>query len=115
VSPQKKHKLRIATRKLRYRSEFFVDVFPGAKEARRRRKFVVGLKELQDFLGELNDMAAHGALTADLVDPGGGGVRGQRAFMVGKLSGHEEARAAAVLKSATKAYRALSKLKPYWN
>jgi triphosphatase len=115
LSAQKRHKLRIAAKKLRYGSEFFVDVFPGAKEARRHRKFLVGLKELQDCLGDLNDIAVHEALTADLIDPGGREVRGRKAFMVGKLSGHEEARAAVVLKSATKAYRTFSKLKPYWN
>jgi triphosphatase len=115
LSPQKRHKLRIAVKKLRYASEFFVDVFPGDREARRHRKFVVGLKKLQDCLGELNDIAIHEALTAELIDHGGSEVRGQRAFTLGRLSGHEEVRAAAVLKSATSAYRAFRKLKPYWN
>jgi triphosphatase len=116
LSPQKRHKLRIATKKLRYASDFFVDVFPGARSTRRHRRFVDGLKRLQDCLGELNDIAVHEALTAELIDHGGGrAVRAHKAFAAGQLSGHEEARAVAVLRSATKAYRAFSRLKPYWN
>jgi CHAD domain-containing protein len=114
-SPQKRHKLRIAAKKLRYASEFFVDVFPGARAARRHREFVGGLKKLQDCLGELNDIVVHEALTAGLIEHDGKAAAAQRAFTAGRLSGHEEVRAAAVLKSATKAYRAFSKLKPYWN
>ena len=115
LSPQKRHKLRIAAKKLRYASEFFVDVFPGARPARRHREFVGGLKKLQDCLGELNDIVVHEALTAGLIERDGKTAAAQRAFTAGRLSGHEEVRAAAVLKSATKAHRAFSKLKPYWN
>jgi triphosphatase len=115
LSPQKRHKVRITAKKLRYASQFFADVFPSATAARRHRKFVVGLKKLQDCLGELNDIAVHEALAAELIDHGDKKVRGQTAFTAGRLSGHEEVRAAAVSKSAKKAYRAFSKLKPYWN
>jgi len=63
----------------------------------------------------LNDIAVHEALTAALIEHDGKAARAQRAFIAGRLSGHEEVRAAKVLKSATRAYRAFSKLKPYWN
>jgi triphosphatase len=78
----------------------FIAAEPRARAARRRCRFVGGLKKLQDCLGELNDIAVHEGLTTDLIKPGGR---------------TEEARVAAVLKSAKKAYGVFSKAKPYWN
>jgi triphosphatase len=93
----------------------FIAAEPRARAARRRCRFVGGLKKLQDCLGELNDIAVHEALTTDLIKPGGRTVRVQKAFTAGRLSGRKEARVTAVLKSAKKAYGVFSKAKPYWN
>lgn len=51
-----RHELRIAAKKLRYGSEFFAALFAGDKTAKRRKAFLAALEELQDHLGDLNDI-----------------------------------------------------------
>jgi inorganic triphosphatase YgiF len=57
-----RHRLRIRTKRLRYATEFFAATFPGAIAAKRRADFLSALKDLQDALGGLNDLAAHDAM-----------------------------------------------------
>ena len=40
LDPQRRHKMRIQAKKLRYASEFFAGAFPGKKATRRRKNFV---------------------------------------------------------------------------
>src|SRR5262249_59430935 len=56
LDSQRRHKLRIQTKKLRYASEFFAGAFPAKKATRRRRDFVPALGKLQDALGDLHDI-----------------------------------------------------------
>jgi triphosphatase len=65
LSTKKRHKLRIRAKNLRYAVEFFAGVFPGEKNAERREAAHTALKELQDQLGALNDLAQREALAAD--------------------------------------------------
>src|SRR5262249_21839452 len=51
LDPQRRHKMRIQAKKLRYASEFFGGASPGKKAMRRRKSFVAGLEKLQDALG----------------------------------------------------------------
>jgi triphosphatase len=67
LSPSRRHKLRIAVKKLRYAIEFFAPLFPGKKEAR-RRALARALKDLQGCLGVLNDIMAHERLSHELVN-----------------------------------------------
>src|SRR5262249_47745637 len=111
LDPQRRHKIRIQAKKLRYASEFFAGAFPGKKAVRRRKVFVAGLEKLQDALGDLNDIAVHEGLSERIVvaqDDGGKQreARVKKAFAAGRLSGREEARIAFVLKDAERAYRA---------
>jgi inorganic triphosphatase YgiF len=120
LDPQRRHKMRIQAKKLRYAAEFFAGAFPGKKAMRRRKGFVAGLESLQDALGDLNDIAVHEGLTERIVDaqdaggnqPGG---RAKKAFAAGRLSGREEARIASVLKNAERAHRTFAKAKPFWS
>jgi triphosphatase len=119
LDPQRRHKMRLQAKKLRYASEFFAGAFPGKKAARRRNRFVAGLEKLQDALGELNDIAVHAGLTERIVDAQDARDkqregRAKKAFAAGRLSGHEEARVASVLKDAERAYRGFSQAKPFW-
>src|SRR5262249_31830702 len=68
LDPERRHKMRIQAKKLRYASEFFAGAFPGKKAGRRRQRFVAGLEKLQDALGDLNDIAVHAGLTERIVD-----------------------------------------------
>jgi CHAD domain-containing protein len=61
---KKRHKLRIRAKNLRYAVEFFAGVFPGEENAKRREAALAALKELQDQLGALNDLAQREALAA---------------------------------------------------
>jgi CHAD domain-containing protein len=63
LDPERRHKMRLQAKKLRYASEFFAGVFQGKKAARRREAFVAGLEKLQDALGDLNDIARACGLT----------------------------------------------------
>jgi triphosphatase len=118
LEPQRRHKLRIQAKKLRYAAEFFAGVFPGKKASRRRQDFVAILEKLQDALGDLNDIAVHEDLTeriAHAPDEKQRGGRTRKAFAAGRLSGREEARIASVLKEAERAYAAFAKAKPFWS
>jgi len=117
LDSQRRHKLRISAKKLRYATEFFQGAFPGRKSRKRRRAFLDGLEQLQDALGELNDIAVHEALSARMLevkDAKNARDRAKKEFAAGRLSGREEARAASVLKQAQHACRSVAEAKPYW-
>jgi triphosphatase len=115
LDPRRRHKLRIAVKKIRYASEFFAGVFPNAKSSRRQKAFLKRLKPVQDCLGELNDITVHQHLTSGLAaEPARRKGGGKRAFAAGLLSGHEQARLADVLESADRAFRRCEQVKPYW-
>ncbi|MEO6920552.1 MAG: CHAD domain-containing protein [Collimonas sp.] len=54
----KRHRLRIAAKKVRYAAEFFASYFP----LKRMRSYVEGLSDLQDILGASNDLSVAGGL-----------------------------------------------------
>jgi inorganic triphosphatase YgiF len=119
LDPQQRHKLRIAAKKLRYASEFFADVFPGKKAAHRRRRLLAGLKALQTYLGNLNDITVNRRRCASLVSApaGGEGLDDQtwEAFAAGRLIGREEERISSVMKAAIRAHKAFASAKRFWN
>ena len=118
LDPASRHKLRIQAKKVRYASEFFAGVFPGKRATRRREKLLATLEEVQDCLGDLNDIAVHEDLIATVARemPHGRRRRGssKRAFAAGLLTGREDARLDTVLATATDAYAALAKVKAFW-
>ena len=118
LDPQHRHRLRIQAKKLRYAAEFFAPAFPRKKSMRHRRDFVASLQQLQDALGELNDIAVNEKLLEQLGDGEDAGAKQHggriRKAFVGRLSGREEARTAPVLKEAERAYAAFVKSKPFW-
>ena len=94
------HRLRIRAKRLRYATEFFATTFPGAKAAKRREKSLAALKELQDALGSLNDLAMRQTL-----------IGGETA---GHALGDYEAIVDRLLSSAEKAYKKFARTKPFW-
>ena len=117
LDPHQRHRLRIQAKKLRYAAEFFAPAFPGKKSMLRRKGFVTSLKQLQDTLGELNDIAVNEKLLKQLGDGQDTGAKRHnriRKDLVGHLSGREEARIAPLLKQAERAYAAFAKVKPFW-
>ena len=65
LSVKQRHKLRIRAKRLRYSTEFFAGTFPGEASAKRRQDSLAALKDMQDALGGLNDLATRHALIAD--------------------------------------------------
>jgi triphosphatase len=51
-----RHEVRIEGKKMRYAAEFFGSLYPGRKARRRHKDFVSRIGDLQDVLGELNDL-----------------------------------------------------------
>ena len=84
ASPQARHRVRIAAKKIRYATEFFQSLYPP----RRVRPYVAALSTLQDELGWLNDAAVADHLLKQLQDgqvrleAGAGFVRGYLASRV---------------------------------
>src|SRR5262245_24377322 len=120
LNAQRRHRLRIQGKKLRYAAEFFASAFPDEKSTRGQEKFVKSLERLQDALGDLNDIVVHEKLSERFVEGSdvsdkGRVSRARKAFAAGRLSGREEARIAPVLKEAKRAYKAFAKRKPFWS
>ena len=62
--PAKRHRLRIAAKKVRYAAEFFESYFPF----KRMRPYVQALSELQDLLGVANDRNVAGSLLQQIAE-----------------------------------------------
>jgi inorganic triphosphatase YgiF len=107
LNAKQRHKLRIQVKKLRYAAEFFGDLFQGKKAVRRQKKFTSALKQLQDGLGDLNDIAVDERLIASVATH-------NNAFATGLLTGREEARESEAMSVALQGYAKLVKAKPFW-
>jgi triphosphatase len=57
MSPEERHEVRIAIKKLRYGSEFFSTLFRKQDVKRHERKALQAFEALQEALGKLNDIA----------------------------------------------------------
>jgi inorganic triphosphatase YgiF len=115
LSVGKRHKLRIAAKKLRYGVEFFADLFPKARARRARKDFLHALKRLQGRLGSLNDIAAHQQYCVSLAretPPANG--KAEIAFLAGAISAKEEARIDALLRASERAYDDLIEARTFW-
>jgi inorganic triphosphatase YgiF len=115
--PGERHKVRICGKKLRYAAEFFADVFPGKRNARRRDALLSGMKDLQESLGGLNDIVTRTRLASQIAraSHAGGAPREERAFAAGLIVGRQDGRRRRLLDAAEKAYDAIADCKPYWN
>jgi inorganic triphosphatase YgiF len=102
ASPPERHKVRIRAKRLRYATEFFAKTFPGKKSDKRREKSLAALKDLQDSLGVLNDIAIRRALPEA---PEGALTRPQ---------GDDSTEEAKQLKAAKDAFGRFAKVKAFW-
>lgn len=104
LSPEQRHKLRIAVKKLRYATEFFGDLY-GKKSTGKKIK---RLKRLQDYLGELNDIANLPPMTAPLLaQPPPEKPETSLHYAAGLLIGWHSAQADRIGKKAAKQFRKL--------
>ncbi len=109
LDPRRRHKLRIAVKKLRYASAFFASLFDGGKVKKARKRFEQDLKALQSALGKLNDMAVRRDLARKFAHPRRRSSKApQKAFAAGLLTGREQSRAAACIAAAVAAAERLA-------
>ena len=95
---RKRHRVRIALKRLRYGCDFFADCFP----ARAVRPFLGKLGALQDTLGELNDLAAAQTLLRELPED----AKRVRHWL--------ERRERRLIASLSRQWAAFARMRPYW-
>lgn len=106
--PDARHKLRLKVKKLRYAVEFFSHAFKVSDT--RRRRYTELAKDLQDALGELNDLATARATVARIVGP----RASELAFTAGRLVGARQESEPKMLQRARKACKAVGDAEPFW-
>jgi triphosphatase len=113
LSPLKRHKLRIAVKKLRYATGYFESLFGNEKKA--IKKFSAALKDLQSSLGQLNDIRVHAKLAQEYAEPSRRGCKTARtAFAMGELIGEERAKSRDVLKATKRRGKRLQRCTAFW-
>jgi CHAD domain-containing protein len=110
LSAKRRHKLRIKAKTLRYGVEFFASLYPDAETAKRREAVLSALKDMQDELGALNDIAQRQALASETL-AGGAQALGAKAA---KLLAANEGEVERLLKRAEAAFERFAKSKAFW-
>ena len=110
LAPEERHRLRIALKKLRYATEFFDSGYKKKRTAR----YLAALKQLQDALGHLNDVAVAERLVGSLLERSGGdrvALAQGSGMVLGWL-----ARGVAELEPQTRsAWQDFTARKPFWH
>jgi triphosphatase len=118
LSSMQRHKLRIAIKKLRYATDFFAALFPSKKAKRRSKAFAAALKDLQDALGKLNDIAAHETIGIEVArthaQERGPALGRRRAFAAGLTIGRERSEVEGLMDGAARAHEAFAGVRPFW-
>jgi CHAD domain-containing protein len=107
MSAKKRHKLRIALKKLRYTADFFAPLY-GEEAPKNFRK---SLSKMQDVLGSLNDVA----VARDTLEKLAHGEDDALSFAAGMIYGWHLDRAGHVWKGAKKRWKKLAQCEPFWN
>jgi inorganic triphosphatase YgiF len=104
MDSRRRHKLRIAVKKVRYAREFFENLAPAGDRGKASPKIDRALKGLQSALGSLNDIKMHSKLAHGLaqINPAT-----RKAYAVGYLTGQEDARSGDIISEAVQAGKRL--------
>jgi triphosphatase len=118
LDPERRHKLRIRAKRLRYGLEFFSGLYGSDKD--RLKAMLDALKGLQEGLGVLNDLEVARGRGQALAE-GGGRAAGdseiegvQEAYAIGLSVGLRLTGSQALLDKAVKDYDALMDIRPFW-
>lgn len=107
MTPEERHRLRIAVKKLRYATDFLMPLYGSRKSAKR---FASELGRLQEELGRCNDMATTRSIVSDFAgDPAG------RSPAAGAVIGWQAQALAAAEPRLRAAWRAFREVRPPWN
>jgi inorganic triphosphatase YgiF len=111
LSPTARHRARIALKKLRYATEFFEALYPK----KRTRSYLAALKELQDDLGHLNDVAVAEKLIGSLIERAGAGAESADLRAAGGLMLGWHARGVTDIEPAVlRAWDEFAGREPFW-
>jgi CHAD domain-containing protein len=98
-------------KRLRYAAEFFAATFSGEGSDKRNSELVSALKDLQDGLGGLNDLATRRALITE----GLAGSASEGAQLAASVGLDETApQAEALLLKSEQAFARFAAVKPFW-
>lgn len=106
LTPQRRHRLRLAVKSLRYVSDFLLPLCTDRKSA---KDYTVRLAEFQDELGAFNDMTATGLLLADLTTARPDGAAAAAAILGWQAHAMVDAEA-----RLRKSWRRFAKVSPPW-
>jgi CHAD domain-containing protein len=101
------HRLRVALKKLRYLAQAFAPLYCGGKT----RRYLSRLKQLQERLGHLNDLAHARATIAELLRTG---LAAEIGYGAGLFAGHCAAGRDRCAKKAMKRYGKFREMKNFW-
>jgi inorganic triphosphatase YgiF len=115
VDAPARHKLRIAIKKLRYALYFFESLYSRNGSAKALSRYKNYLRDLQDNLGALNDIAVHQKLAIKFA----AGVSGPKpelvSFAAGMIAGCERSEIQPILAEVTRTARKLRRAKKFWS
>ena len=93
-------------------------MYQGKKAAKRCKKILSSLMQLQNGLGGINDVMTRKALCADIIASPGRGLTAEqsrhRAFAAGLIIGDQQAQIQQLLDRARKAYSRFDSAKVFW-
>ena len=112
LAPPERHRLRIALKKLRYASEFFAPLYPQNAV----KRWIEPLKELQDMLGHLNDVAQVRSVVGRLLigEAESASLQADLSHAAGLLQGFHQARSGAFVHKTYKRWKAFRATEPFW-
>jgi inorganic triphosphatase YgiF len=110
LSDEELHRLRISLKKLRYANEFFAGLYgKGRTEA-----YLDSLRQLQDDLGRLNDVAVAEARLGDLCGRFGSDNAGALQIACGTVIGWHARALDQIRPRIAKDWRAFTRARPFW-
>jgi CHAD domain-containing protein len=112
LDPPSRHRLRIALKKLRYGAEFLAPLYPDKSV----RHWLKPLKELQDLLGHLNDVAQVRGVVGRLLleEAESAALQADLSHAAGLLQGFHQAHAEAVAEKTGTHWKAFRNTTPFW-
>jgi triphosphatase len=110
LDAETRHKLRIEAKKLRYAADVFEGLFERPKRA---KAFIDALKEVQEALGQLNDIVV-GERVAHDTAVSAGLAEADTAFVAGRIAGVQKARIAPLMERAETALKSFEDARPFW-
>lgn len=117
LDPASRHRVRIDAKKLRYAAEFFAALPGGDKRRKRQAAFVAALEELQEHLGQLNDIQTGDDIAVSFAtgDRHVSAHGSQGLFAAAHSSGRRDVEVGHLLESAEAAHKTLCKAKAFWS